>query len=139
LINEDWLISGSLLLSPNSLPLSSGAIYPNYTAESMAIGGIATKGVVNTYRFLRAARSSTIPLKSTVGAARAGFSKLPKGFKQTKQFGYQHGQKVYKYKGKFYSRDIDAHNGGVWKVFENVGGKLKRIGTADEFLNIFKQ
>ena len=85
------------------------------------------------------AKTSSIPLKSTVGAARSGFSKLPKGFKQTKQFGYQHGQKVYKYKGKFYSRDIDAHNGGAWKVFENVGGRLKRIGTADEFLNIFKQ
>jgi len=78
-------------------------------------------------------------LKSTVGAARKGFSKLPKGFKETRQFGFQHGQKVYKYKGKFYSRDIDAHNGGAWKVFENVGGRLKRIGTADEFLNIFKK
>ena len=33
---------------------------------------------------------------------------------------------------------IDAHNGGVWKVFEVVGRKLKRIGTADETLTIFK-
>ena len=80
-----------------------------------------------------------ISLKSTVGAARMGFSKLPKGFKLTRQFGYPHGQKVYKYRGKFYSRDVDAHNGGVWKVFENEGGRLKRIGTADEFLNIFKK
>jgi hypothetical protein len=64
--------------------------------------------------------------------------KTPKGFKQTTKFGYQHGQKVYKYNGKYYSRDIDAHSGGVWKVFEESGGRLKRIGTADEHLTIFK-
>jgi hypothetical protein len=63
---------------------------------------------------------------------------FPKGFKETKDFGYQHGQKVYEYRGKYYSRDVDAHNGGIWKVFESIGGKLKRIGTADKDLNIFK-
>ena len=30
-------------------------------------------------------------------------------------------------------------NGGVYKVFEREGGNLKRIGTADENLNIFKK
>jgi hypothetical protein len=76
----------------------------------------------------------------SVGAAAKGFSKniIPAGFKETKKFGYQHGQKVYEYMGKYYSKDIDGHNGGVWKVFEIVGGKLKRIGTADETLTIFK-
>jgi hypothetical protein len=74
----------------------------------------------------------------SVGAARKGFTKIPKGFKEVKDFGYQHGQKVYEYKGKYYSRDIDSHNGGAWKVFEDSGGRLKRIGTADENLNIFK-
>uniref|UniRef100_UPI001CA3360F toxin C-terminal domain-containing protein n=1 Tax=Aliarcobacter cryaerophilus TaxID=28198 RepID=UPI001CA3360F len=64
---------------------------------------------------------------------------VPDGFKETKQFGYQHGQKVYEYKGKYYSKDADAHNGGEWKVFEEVGGKLKRIGTADNSLDIFKK
>ena len=75
-----------------------------------------------------------------MGAGARGFSKvkIPEGFKQVKDFGYQHGQKVYSYKGKYYSRDIDGHNGGVWKVFENLGGRLKRIGTADGNLNIFK-
>ena len=29
--------------------------------------------------------------------------------------------------------------GGVYKVFEREGGNLKRIGTADENLNIFKK
>jgi hypothetical protein len=62
----------------------------------------------------------------------------PSGFKHVKQFGYPHGQKVYEYNGKYFSRDIDSHNGGVWKVFEEVNGKLKRIGTADERLKIFK-
>jgi RHS repeat-associated protein len=65
-------------------------------------------------------------------------SNIPKGFKETKEFGYQHGQKVYQYKGKYYSRDVDSHNGGVWKVFIKQGKRLKRIGTADKDLNIFK-
>jgi hypothetical protein len=30
-------------------------------------------------------------------------------------------------------------SGGVYKVFEREGGNLKRIGTADENLNIFKK
>ena len=64
---------------------------------------------------------------------------IPDGFKETKEFGYNHGQKIYKYNGKYYSKDIDSHNGGEWKVFEKVGGKLKRIGTADKDLNIFKR
>jgi hypothetical protein len=41
--------------------------------------------------------------------------------------------------GKYFSKDIDGHNGGVWKVFEAVGGRLKRIDTADETLTIFKK
>ena len=64
---------------------------------------------------------------------------IPKEFKETKEFGYNHGQKIYKYNGKYYSKDIDAHNGGEWKVFEKVGNRLKRIGTADKDLNIFKR
>jgi len=64
--------------------------------------------------------------------------KVPEGFKRTKEFGYPHGQKVYEYEGKYYTRDADSHNGGVWKVFEKSNGRLKRIGTADKFLNIFK-
>lgn len=63
---------------------------------------------------------------------------IPKGFKETKEFGYQHGQKVYKKGNLYYSLDIDQHNGGVWKVFKKQGGKLERIGTADANLNIFK-
>ena len=72
-------------------------------------------------------------------AGKAAGNIIPKGFKQTKKFGYSHGQKVYEYKGKYYSRDVDSHKGGIWKVFEEVGGKLKRIGTADENLNILKR
>ena len=62
-----------------------------------------------------------------------------KGFKETKKFGYSHGEKVYEYKGKYYSKDVDSHNGGAWKVFKEVNGKLVRIGTADKELNIFKK
>uniref|UniRef100_UPI003F719072 RHS repeat-associated core domain-containing protein n=1 Tax=Dyadobacter bucti TaxID=2572203 RepID=UPI003F719072 len=66
---------------------------------------------------------------------------VQKGIKfiETKEFGRLHGQKIYQSGNKYYSRDADAHNGGVWKVFEKNGNKLKRIGTADENLNIFKK
>ncbi|WP_270488277.1 RHS repeat-associated core domain-containing protein [Butyricimonas synergistica] len=88
---------------------------------------------------LKSVRGGVKGAKS-LGTAAKSFSKnvIPPGFKEVKKFGYQHGQKVYEYKGKYYSKDIDGHNGGVWKVFEAVGGKLKRIGTADETLTIFK-
>lgn len=49
------------------------------------------------------------------------------------------GKKVYEYKGKYYSKDVDSHNGGAWQVFKEVNGKLVRIGTADKELNIFKK
>lgn len=35
--------------------------------------------------------------------------------------------------------DNTSQNGGIFKVFKQEGGKLKRIGTADENLNIFKK
>jgi hypothetical protein len=38
-----------------------------------------------------------------------------------------------------HSWDIDKHNGGELKVFERKGGKLVRIGTVDEYLNIYKK
>lgn len=63
----------------------------------------------------------------------------PDGFKQTKKHGYQHGQKVYEYDGKYYSKDVDSHNGGSWKVFEEKNGRLNRIGTADKNLKIIKK
>lgn len=47
-----------------------------------------------------------------------GGGKILKGFKVVKKFGYQHGQKVYKYGNRYFSRDIDMHNRGVWKVFK---------------------
>lgn len=59
--------------------------------------------------------------------------------KRVKSLGFSHGQKVYKLGNKYYSWDIDKHNGGELKVFERKGGKLKRIGTADENLNIYKK
>lgn len=68
-----------------------------------------------------------------------GGNDLPDGFKETKEFGRPQGQKVYQKGNKYYSKDADSHNGGTWKVFERQGTKLKRIGTADKELNIFKK
>ena len=98
------------------------------------------RGLVNSGLNLFGNATEEITAKS-LGAAAKGFSKniVPTGFKETKEFGYQHGQKVYEYMGKYFSKDFDGHNGGIWKVFELVGGKLKRIGTADEALTIFKK
>ena len=69
---------------------------------------------------------------------------IPEGFKPVKEFGRPHGQKVYKYKGKYYSKDVGSdgsgnmrgpHHGGRWKRFIKKNGKLKRDGTVDENLN----
>ena len=43
-----------------------------------------------------------------------------------------HGQPVFTDGKKFYTPDVDAHRGGVWKVFDKKGN---RIGTVDENLN----
>jgi len=78
-----------------------------------------------------------IDLWNAINFAKAA---LPDGFKETKEFGRQHGQKVYRKGNKYYSPDADEHNGGEWKVFEKEGpGKLKRVGTADKNLKIFKK
>lgn len=65
----------------------------------------------------------------------------PKGFKETNELGLIHGQKDYKKGNYYYSKDVGikeggTHNGGEWKVFKGNGNKLKRIGTADENLNL---
>ncbi len=59
--------------------------------------------------------------------------------KETKEFGRKNGEKVYKNWSKYYSGDNTLHNWGVWKVFKRVGNYLRRIGTADKNLNIFKK
>jgi hypothetical protein len=123
---------GGMSAGGGVVTVGSGGLLSFISIPVLVVGGaIAAKGAIN------------------VGTASAHLSnhqynfakkkvETPKGFKETKEFGYPHGQKVYEYKGKYYSRDVDSHNGGVWKVFEAIKGKLKRIGTADENLNIFK-
>jgi hypothetical protein len=97
---------------------------------------VSTKIVTKTASTLGKLVKPTTSFGPRTLSAAAKFT-IPQGFKLSKEFGYIHGQKVYKYMGKYYSRDIDSHNGGVWKVFELINGALKRIGTADENLNIF--
>ena len=62
-----------------------------------------------------------------------------KGLTPTNEFGYSYGQRYYKKGNRYYSYDIDKHNGGYWKVFVKKGGELKRIGTADKDFNIIKK
>lgn len=62
---------------------------------------------------------------------------ISKGAKVCHEFGFSHQQKIYKLGRKYYTWDVDKHKGGCFKVFEKKGGKLERIGTADENLNIF--
>ena len=109
------------------------SVHPEYAilGGSTKIGRTLLKSIWNILN----------PTFSSINTINANASKdiIYKEFKEVKEFGFLHGQKVYQYKGKFYSRDIDSHNGGVWKVFKLVNGKLVRVGTADAKLNIFKK
>jgi len=109
-------------------------VYPEFAT----IGG-GTKAGWGLLKWVWGQMTSPVSTINTIDANAAKDLALKKGFKESKEFGYQNGQKVYKYQGKYYSRDVDSHNGGVWKVFEKVGGKLTRIGTTDENLNIIKK
>jgi len=57
---------------------------------------------------------------------------------ETTEFWFSHKEKVYKRNNLYYSKDNTSHNWWVWKVFKKVWNKLKRIWTADENFNIFK-
>ena len=93
-------------------------------------------GVINNFNI-----ESTISLVNSIYRISKAINSdaIPDGLKETKEFGRQHGQKVYKIGDKYYSENVDGHNGGSWKVFVKQGNKLKRIGTADENLQIFKK
>lgn len=57
------------------------------------------------------------------------------GYKETGE--YSHGQKVYKKGKKYITQDVDAHNGGTWKMADsvkNLGSKKTRMGTYDSNL-----
>jgi RHS repeat-associated protein len=72
--------------------------------------------------------------ENTTTAAEKG-ADVPKGFKETKEFGRSHGQKVYKKGKNYYSKDVTGHNTtNGWKVFKKVGNRLVRIATADKDL-----
>ncbi|HEV2601883.1 MAG TPA: toxin C-terminal domain-containing protein [Candidatus Babeliales bacterium] len=58
------------------------------------------------------------------------------GFKKTNY--YLHGQPIFQKGNKFISFDVDAHNGGFWKMADsvkNLSSKKTRLGTYDKFLN----
>lgn len=101
----------------------------NVNSQGRLVGYAPVMGVVNP-AFLPG-----VGMTKAIGEAKL----LAKGAKLCREFGFSHSQKVYKLGNRYYSWDIDKHNGGVFKVFEKVGGKLKRIGTADENFKIFKR
>ena len=80
-----------------------------------------------------------VDINTTAQKSKAIAKLLSKGAKQCKEFGTTHGEKIFKLGNKYYSFDNTQHNGGVYKVFKREGGNLKRTGTADENLNIFKR
>ncbi len=58
------------------------------------------------------------------------------GFNQTGR--YSHGQPIFKKGNRYITPDIDAHNGGRWKMADSIKGlarKSTRLGTYDEELN----
>ncbi|MGQ8867411.1 toxin C-terminal domain-containing protein [Myroides sp. TSA_177.3] len=114
----------------------------------MIAGGISSGGAFDVFGLKEAfwnflSGNDNVPYNFKLGAAdfkgggKTDFN-VPKGFKLTKEFGKSHGQAVYKKGQYYYSRDIDSHNGGVWKVFEAKGKHLHSIGAADENLKNFK-
>lgn len=60
----------------------------------------------------------------------------PNEFVLAKEF-TNHNEKVYEYKGKYYSFDNYKHKGGSWKVMVKRGGRLHRIATYNKNLNLF--
>ena len=72
--------------------------------------------------------SETGPLKGKAAdkvAEKLGYSKT--NYKS-------HGQPVYKKGNRYITPDVDAHNGGVWKMADsvkNLGSKSTRMGTYD--------
>jgi hypothetical protein len=67
--------------------------------------------------------------EATAAANELGFSKVA---------GTVNGQAIYSNGKTFISRDIDGHNGGVWKMAKTIrdlGQRSTRMGTYDKFLN----
>jgi|GEM_PF-5082528 len=76
-------------IAAGMMPALSRALTPSGKSLKLTIG--EPTQVIDD-----AANVGSQSIKS-VGAAAKGFSKIPKGFKEVKDFGYQHGEKVYKY------------------------------------------
>jgi hypothetical protein len=64
--------------------------------------------------------------------ARSAARKL--GYTRTRDFSFNsHGQPVFRKGNKYITPDVDAHNGGVWKMFDKQGN---RLGTYDSNLKL---
>lgn len=80
----------------------------------------------------------------TEGTGQTGFKTTKEATEAAKELGYEkiketsHGQAVYKKGNRYITRDVDSHNGGVWKMadsIKNLGNKKTRMGTYDVDLN----
>ena len=80
-----------------------------------------------------------VDINTPAQRSKAIMTLLSKGAKVCKSFGTKHGEKIFQLGNRYYSFDNTQHNGGIYKVFEREGGNLKRIGTADKDLRIFKK
>jgi hypothetical protein len=135
-ITTGAVISGGVKLTGSMIsqvrgPSNSGQISAFFTSlgkmmmapmlpgsQTGALGPVAVKAFYKTTK------------EATEAAAKLGYKKV--------QGAMVRGQAVYT-NGQYYiSRDIDAHNGGVWKMAKSVvdlGSKKTRLGTYDQFLN----
>lgn len=68
--------------------------------------------------------------KNTYYAFGGLMSDQPKEFELAKEF-INHNEKVYEYKGKYYSFDNYKHKGGSWKVMVKRGGNLSKTIRKD--------
>jgi RHS repeat-associated protein len=97
--------------------------------------GVAGNALGHAAEEIQSAMSDSKPTSGGQG----GEVPVPKGYRETREFGYSNGQKMYRKGNSLISRDVDGHNGGVWKLFEIKGGRPHRVGTAGADLVPFKR
>jgi hypothetical protein len=126
-------MTGGIVFSPAG-GYSMSIVYPSAVLAGHGTG-VMFMGALNTADDIN--RINDNASRSSHGGSGGGNPEIPKGFKETKEFGYQHGQKVYKYKNKYYSKDVDGHNGGIWKVFEVYINNLMYVTSHEDYFFYF--
>jgi hypothetical protein len=113
------------------VPVVAAGIAVTAYGTKVTASGVAN-GVKDARKFLSSSKSGSSRLSGKEAAKAA--EKL--GFKKTNY--RSHGKPVFQKGNRYITPDVDAHNGGSWKMansVENLGRKNTRMGTYDADLN----